>query len=278
MNMLHITAILFPTVISICAGEPMIVAHRGASRDAPENTIPAFKLAWEQGADAIEGDFYQTRDGHIVCIHDKTTKNVTDRDVVIETSTLADLRKLDVGSYRGKDYEGTAIPTIAEVFSTIPEQKTIYIEIKCGESIVPKLLEEIERSGLTQEQIVVISFNRKVIHALKVKAPQYKAFWLSGFKKNNSGKITPSLATVLGILREIKADGFSSDKDIISESFVKRVVEHGYEYHVWTIDDLETARRFKRWGAKSITTNVPGYIRKNLVEPGASADGDNPRH
>ena len=109
-----------------------------------------------------------------------------------------------------------------------------------------------------------------MIREFKDKEPQFKAFWLSGFNKDKSGKITPSLETVLETLKEIKADGFSSSQ--VSESFVRSIIEHGYEYHVWTVDDLETARRFGKWGAKSITTNVPGYIKKNLVEQDAPAD------
>ena len=243
----------------------MIVAHRGASRQAPQNTLPAFKLAWESGADAIEGDFHLTGDGHIVCVHDDNMKRVSDKDLVIKESTLDELRGLDVGAYHDKHYRGTVIPTIAEVFSTIPDSKKIYIEIKCGTEIIPRLLEEIEKSGLKQEQIVVISFNTKVIQAFKVEAPRFKAFWLSVFEKDTSGKITPSIETVLDTLKQTKADGFSSHKDIISEQFIRRVMENGYEYHVWTVDDLKTARLFKNWGARSITTNVPDYMKKNLA-------------
>jgi glycerophosphoryl diester phosphodiesterase len=263
-----VTGILLLGAIMSYAEEPMIVAHRGASRKAPENTIPAFNLAWEQGADAIEGDFRLTKDGHIVCIHDESTKDMSDRDLVITNSTLSDLRKLDLGARHGKEYKGTVIPTIAEVFSTIPEKKMIYIEVKCSESIVPKLLEEIEKSGLTREQIVVISFDPKVIHTLKIKAPQYKALWLSGFKKDESGKVTPSLETVLDVLRQTRADGFSSHKNNITEPFIRSLMKHGYEYHVWTVDDLKTARRFVKWGAKSITTNVPAHIKNHLAEQG----------
>lgn len=244
----------------------MIVAHRGASRQAPENTLPAFRLAWESGADAIEGDFHLTKDGHIVCIHDENTKRVSDKNIVIKESTLDELRELDVGAYHDKHYRGTVIPTIAEVFSTIPDTKKIYIEIKCGAEIIPKLLEEIKRSGLKREQIVVISLNPKVIQAFKVEAPRFKALWLSELEKDTSGKITPSLETVLNTLKQTKADGFSSHKDIISEPFIRSVMENGYEYHVWTVDDLKTANRFNSWGANSITTNVPDYIKKNLVK------------
>ncbi len=249
------------------AEELMIVAHRGASRVAPENTIPAFNAAWKQDADAIEGDFYRTKDDQIVCIHDANTQKVAGRNLIIAESSLADLRKLDVGGYR-EEYRGTVIPTIAEVFATIPEKKTIYIDIKSDKSIVPGLLSEIRKSYLKQDQIIIISFDAEVIRTIKGKAPQYRAFWLSAFEKDNTGTIAPSLETVLKTLKQIKADGFSSKKDIINEAFIRSLIEKEYEYHVWTVDDLETARHFIKWGAKSITTNVPGYIRQHLIEDG----------
>jgi glycerophosphoryl diester phosphodiesterase len=266
MRFAKIAVVLFVIYNSTCAEEPAIVAHRGASRDAPENTIPAFKLAWEQGADAIEGDFHLTKDGHIVCIHDGNTKKVAGENLAVSKSTLSELRKLDVGSRRDKKFKGTVIPTIAEVFSTIPKGKKIFIEIKCGVKIIPPLLEEIKKSGLKTEQIVVIAFNPKVIQAIKAKAPQYKASWLSGIRKDKSGKITPSLEKVLTTLKQIKADGFSAARGVIDENFIKSVKEKGYEYHVWTVDDAKTAKRIKQCGANSITTNVPGQIRKHLTK------------
>ena len=92
MRFFFITVILSLLRLSIQAGEPLIVAHRGASRDAPENTLPAFELAWAQGADAIEGDFHQTKDGQIVCIHDKDTEKVSGKRLVVRKSLLRDLR------------------------------------------------------------------------------------------------------------------------------------------------------------------------------------------
>ncbi|MBW2094574.1 MAG: glycerophosphodiester phosphodiesterase [Deltaproteobacteria bacterium] len=245
--------------------EPVIiVAHRGASRDAPENTLPAFELAWAKGADAIEGDFRLTKDGHIVCIHDRDTKRVSGKRLVIKESTLAALRALEVGLYRGKKYKGTFIPTIEEVFSTIPAGKIIYIEIKSEGAIVPRLFEEINRSGLQREQIVVISLNENVIRECKTKGLQSKAFWVCEFQKDQSGEITPSLATTLETLQKIKADGLSSNKGVINESFARNIMEHGYEFHVWAVDELEMARQYIKWGARSITTNVPGFMKKNL--------------
>ena len=246
--------------------KPLIVAHRGASRAAPENTIPAFNLAWERGADAIEGDFRMTSDGHIVCIHDKNTDRVAASNLVVARSSLEDLRTLDVGSHRGAEYQGAVIPTIGEVFATVPPGKKIYIEIKTGASIIPPLLEEIRNSDLDQEQIFVISFNKEVIRRFEEEAPQYETAWLSGFKKDKTGTTKPTPATVLETLEEINADGFSSNKNLIDASFVKQIMAQSYQYHVWTVDDPETALRFKKWGADSITTNVPGRIRAALFD------------
>lgn len=252
--------VVLPKIIAGHAEEPLIVAHRGASRDAPENTIPAFQLAWEQGADAIEGDFHLSKDGEIVCFHDADTKRVAGTQLVVRQSTLAELKQQDVGATHGVAFNGTRIPTIAEVFATIPQGKKIFIEVKCGAEIIPTLLNEIDQSGLTQEQIVVISFNKQVIQQLKIKAPQYKASWLCSFKKQETGEITPALATVLKTLKQIQADGLSSNT-ALPASVIEAVSQQGYEWHVWTINDLNTARRMQALGVLSITTDVPGSMR-----------------
>jgi len=250
----------------VCFADPLIVAHRGASKDAPENTIPAFELAWQQGADAIEGDFHFSRDGEIICIHDKDTRKTSGQNLKVRKSTLDELRQLDFGQYHSAGYAGTRVPTLAEVFRTVPQGKKFYIEIKSGPAIVPKLVEEIAKSGLDEDQIVVISFKENVIRALKSKAPQYRAMWLSGFKETASGKKTPSLNRILKTLKKIRADGFSSSKSGIDPSVIKEVKARGYEYHVWTIDDGETAKQLVEWGAQSITTNIPGEMREMLFE------------
>jgi glycerophosphoryl diester phosphodiesterase len=252
--------VVLPKIIAGHAEEPLIVAHRGASRDAPGNTIPAFQLAWEQGADAIEGDFHLSKDGEIVCFHDADTERVAGTQLVVRQSTLAELKQLDVGASHGAAFNGTRIPTIAEVFATIPQGKKIFIEVKCGAEIIPTLLNEIDQSGLTQEQIVVISFNKEVIQQLKIKAPQYKASWLCIFKKQETGEIAPSLATVLKTLKQIQADGLSSNT-AVPASVIEAVSQQGYEWHVWTINDLNTARRMQALGVLSITTDVPGTMR-----------------
>ena len=129
---------------SVAHGQKL-VAHRGTSHEAPENTVAAFRLAWEQGADAIEGDFYLSKDQQIVCIHDETTKRTSGEDRVVSECTLDELRRLDVGKWKHPRFEGERISTLAEVLRTVPDGKQIFIEIKCGPEIVPFLGPELKR-------------------------------------------------------------------------------------------------------------------------------------
>ena len=244
------------------------MAHRGASGEAPENTIPAFALAWKQGADAIEGDFHLTKDKQVVCIHDGNTKKVAGKNLVVKDSSLAELRKLDVGAKKGAEFKGTQIPTIGEVFEAIPEGKKIYIEIKCGLEIVLPLLRDLEKSKLNNEQVVFICFNANVIRAIKRKVPEFKAYWLCSIKKNRAGFVTPSLETALATLRQIKADGMSSSKDGIGDRFIEGVQRAGFEHHVWTVNDANTARWFADHGTLSVTTDFPGKIKDALKKKG----------
>jgi glycerophosphoryl diester phosphodiesterase len=253
-----------------CFAEPIIVAHRGSCREAPENTVPSFELAWKQGADAIEGDFHLTRDGKVVCIHDYDTARVAGKKLVVKDNTLEQLRALDAGAWFKPEWKGTRLPTFAEVAATVPPTGKFYIEVKCGPEILPELLREIAASGLRTEQMAVISFNPTVLRELKKKAPDIKACWLSSFKKQSPLK--PSVDTVLATLRETKADGFSSSADErLDADYIKHIREAGFEYHCWTVDDPKVAANFLKLGALSITTNRPGFLRDSLNRKAAPA-------
>ena len=114
-----------------------ISAHRGASHDAPQNTLPAFLLAFEKGADFIEGDFFLSKDKKVVCIHDKDSGKLADKKLVIEQSTWSELQKLDVGYKKGDKWKGSRIPLLEGVLEIVPDNKGIFIEIKGGLEIVP---------------------------------------------------------------------------------------------------------------------------------------------
>ena len=245
--------------------DPLIVAHRGASGDAPENTLRAFLLAWEQGADAIEGDFHLTRDGRIVCFHDRTTKKLTGKDLTISKSTLAELQTLDAGSWKGTVFAKTRIPTLEEVLACVPDGKRIFIEVKCGPEIIPALIKAVKKSGLTNDQIVVISFHKGVVKALKQKLPHWTVNWLYSFDKRDPRDPDKKLPQLLATLAEIKANGLgSSSHPHLDKDHVDSLAQKGFQYHVWTVNDPVTARRFIKMGCRSITTDYPGALRNSL--------------
>ena len=259
-------------LISGAARGQHLVAHRGASHDAPENTIAAFRLAWQQGADAIEGDFYLTKDGQIACIHDADTRRTAGVKMKVSQTTLAELRKLDVGKWKHAKFAGEKIPTLSEVMVTVPKGKRILIEIKCGPEIMPALKQILLNTKLQADQIAVIAFRSDVIAASKKKLPHIKAYWLTGYKKNKkTGKWSPSVDQVFKTLKTTRADGLDTNAhaEVVNAPFVKRLRDAGMEFHCWTIDDPATAARFQRLGVDSITTNRPAYLRRQLPAIGA---------
>ncbi len=257
-------------LLSTCSGftrRQLIVAHRGASQIAPENTLAAFKLAWQLGADAIEGDFYLTRDGQIVTIHDDNTQRTAGVKHKVAECTLAELKQLDFGSWKSPTYAGERIPTMAEVLSVVPDGKRIFLEIKCGPEIIPALKEALAHSKLAPSQTIVISFQQNVIRAVKKEIPAIKAYWLTSYKQDKTtGKWSPARADVLATLRRTGADGLDTqaNREVVDREFVQAIRHAGLELHVWTIDTPEDARHFQQLGVDSITTNHPRTIREAI--------------
>ncbi|MCA9234674.1 MAG: glycerophosphodiester phosphodiesterase [Planctomycetales bacterium] len=246
------------------------MAHRGASRDAPENTLASFTLAWEQQADAIEGDFYLTRDRRIVCIHDATTERVSSVNLPVAQCTLDDLRQLDVGSWKAAGFAGAKIPTLPEVLDCVPKSKQVFIEIKCGPEIIPTLQTDLQASSLQPDQTAIISFNAEVIEAAKRAMPERPAYWLVKFDKDEStGRWLPTCDKVIHTASRIGADGvdLAGDVEAVDQAFVSRCGQAGLSVHVWTIDDVRRAEQFQRLGVDSITTNRPRELRKALSKP-----------
>lgn len=263
-----VPALAILLAMTLTASAQTIVAHRGASHDAPENTLAAFRLAWEKGADAVEGDFLLSRDGQIVCIHDKTAKRTGGRELKVVESTLEELRELEYGAWKAAKYKGEPIPTLAEALAVVPAGKRIFIEIKCGPEIVPTLKKEIAASGLKRGQIVIIAFDAEVIAAAKRAMPGVKACWLTSFKQDKaSGDWTPSVDAIVETLKRIKADGLDcrADARVVDEAFVKRLRAESMELHCWTVNDPEVARRFRALGFDSITTDRPAFLRRALA-------------
>ncbi|HWL08924.1 MAG TPA: glycerophosphodiester phosphodiesterase [Planctomicrobium sp.] len=234
------------------------IAHRGASYDAPENTVASFKLAWEQRADGAECDLYLTKDNQIVAIHDKTTKRTAGIEKIVAQCTLEELRALDVGTWKLERFRGEKIPTFAELLATMPEGKKIYIEVKCGPEIVPELLRQLHASRLPPQLTPVICFNADVIAAVKQQSPQHPAYFL-----HSPEKITAE--ELISKAKAIHADGvdLKAVKEL-DQAYAEKIHAAGLRLDVWTVNDVAEARRLIDLGVKGITTDRPAYLREGL--------------
>ena len=242
----------------------LIVAHRGASDLAPENTLAAFNLAWELGADVIEADFYLTADGHIVAHHDETTKRTAGVNRPVAKQTLAELKKHDVGAWKHSRFAGERIPTLQEVLATIPAGRAIFIEIKTDATIAPALAESIRSSDLDPRQVTVIAFDKEVIASFKGILPKTRALWLTKIKETRPGIWRPTAQQIVKTATRIRADGVDLEArpEAIDEAFIRTLRAAGLEIHVWTVNDAKLAQRMIDLGVDGITTDRPGWLRR----------------
>ena len=244
----------------------LIIGHRGASHCAPENTMAAFNLAWTEGADGIEADFRLSGDGRIVCLHDGSTGRTAGKDLAVASSSLAELRRLDVGGWLGAAWTGERIPTLAEVLGALPPGKKLFIELKSGPEIAVPLARELLQSGVAPEQLRLLSFSAPLLTEVKTLLPGYRTCWLTDYRRERqSGDWRPSREEVLATLRQSGVNGLASrGRKILDEQFVADLRREGYEIHVWTVDAVATARRFRNLGVDSIMTNRPGWLLQQL--------------
>jgi glycerophosphoryl diester phosphodiesterase len=276
---LEVVSLIFFTALNgSAASGQIIVAHRGASHDAPENTLAAFKLAWEQGADGIEADFYLSSDGKIICNHDKDTLRTAGVKHVVSKTPFEVLRGLEVGSWKGEKFRGERMPTLEEIIATVPQGKIMVIELKTGPEIVGPLVETLKKSPLGREQVFIIAFDPETVAECKRQLPDYKVHWLVRYELDKeTGQWKPDRTTVEKTLKRIKADGLGSKAEPthVDEDFLKELCDAGMcEFHVWTVDDPSVARYYQKLGAFGITTNRPGWLREQLAKLSEESQAD----
>ena len=244
-----------------------IIAHRGASFDAPENTLAAMKLAWEQNADGVELDLWLSKDGQLIVFHDKETKRFDATARAITNLTLAEARQLDVGSWKGQKFSGEPVPTLESILATIPKGKRVVLEIKDGPRIVPELTRVLKASGRSLQELVFISFNYDSLVAAKKDWPQCDHYFLMDYKKNARTQEFPELKPLIARAKAGKFDGLNLNFNWpITKEFVSEVKGAGLKMYVWTVNDAEVARRLKEAGVDGITTDKPQWMREQLKE------------
>jgi glycerophosphoryl diester phosphodiesterase len=240
-----------------------VIAHRGSSAEAPENTLPAFEAAVQRGADALELDVRLTADGAPVVIHDATLDRTTDRPGPVSAQTLAELRSVDAGSrftpdggrtypYRGR---GTQIPTLGEVLWTFPRM-AVLVEIK--EAQAQDAVRRVLLQDGAAERCVVASEQQEAL----------QAFDQPPFVRGASGAEISALYWAAMIRRRPPAATYRflsvperhRGLPVPTRAFLAAARARGCPVHVWTVDSAGAARKLWRRGVAGIVTNVPGVI------------------
>ncbi|WP_181276130.1 glycerophosphodiester phosphodiesterase [Brevibacterium oceani] len=245
---------------------PLVIAHRGASEDWPENTIPAFMAGIDQGADMIETDVHMSADGELIIMHDTTVDRTTDArnlypgriDRSIAAMNAAQIATLDAGRWKGEQFAGIGVPRLAEVLTLVHDTRTgLLLEVKHPERY-PGIAEAIVQSlravpnylerALAAGMLVVQSANWAFIDEFHGLAPEIPVGIL--------GRPCPDeLQDFADWVDQINPEFRAAD-----EGFLTSVHELGMSSLVWTVDDFGEMERAIDVGADGIITNIPDRL------------------
>jgi glycerophosphoryl diester phosphodiesterase len=269
MNPRLLPLLLASTLLMSSARAIDVVAHRGASFDAPENTLASAKLAWKQNADAVETDIWLTKDGKLIVSHDKNTKRTTGHNALVTDLALTELCQLDAGKWKAPEFAGEKLPTLSEQLALIPAGKRMFVEIKCGPEIVPEFQRVLKEAGADEKKVTVISFNYDALKEVRKQMPQFQTQYLVSYKKPDAKKAPktpqPTIDEVIEQAKAAKLTGLDLQHTWpLTAADVKKIKDAGLQLHVWTVDDPAIAKHWIELGAASITTNRPGYLREQL--------------
>lgn len=224
------------------------IAHRGASRYAPENTLAAIRLALDHGAPAVECDVQRTKDRHLVVIHDQTVDRTTDGRGPVAAHALEDLLRLDAGRWFGPAFAGERIPTLDEVLEVAGGRALLKLEIKNGptfyEGIEQQMVEAIGRRGM-EEDVLLISFDHESLRRVRALSPRIATGILYAAR----------LVDGPGAARAAGADALCISWDYATGDVVSGGHGAGLGVFVWTVDDEDVARHCLSLGVDGITSN-----------------------
>jgi glycerophosphoryl diester phosphodiesterase len=249
------------------ADRPLVVAHRGASTDAPENTLAAFELARQCGADGIEFDVRLAADGVPVVIHDETLRRTALLDRAVTSLTTAELARLDAGSWFNRRFPAHArpefahegIPTLAHVLDLFgPRFGVLHVELKCpsggGGALVEAAVWVLRSRGEIARRAVVKSFDLKAIEGVKLLTPKLRTCALFG---RRLGRPFMTTGDMIARARDCGADVFGPHRSLVTRRRVEAARAAGLSVIVWTVDHPAWARRARELGLRALVTNRP---------------------
>ncbi len=236
----------------------IIIAHRGESYDAPENTMASVNLAWERNDDAVEIDIRLSKDNKIIVIHDKNTFRTSAENFNVKEKNYSFLKKLDVGKHKKNRYAGEEIPLLKNIIENMPEGKLLFVEIKSGENTAGILKSFCEKKDVNPVYVKFISFNRQLLDQLKKLLPHFEMYWIVDdkipvFKKN--------LNTIIKYCKSSNLNGVDFDEKMISsKSVIDKIHEAGLKIYCWTVNNPERARQLMNWNIDGITSDRAHWL------------------
>jgi len=237
--------------------KPLIIAHRGAKGSAPENTLGSFRLAMEQGCDAIELDVHLSKDGEIIVCHDFTLDRTTNGAGFIGELTLAEIKRFDAGSWHSEAYRGETVPTLGEVFDLVPETIMINVEVKhhYDGRLEQKLVALLNECGRL-DSVVVSSFDHKSLCRIKRLEPKTRIGLLYSAK----------LVDPTAYARSFDCEVYSLHPhfSFMDKEDVEKAVANGLAVFPWTANEENDLRKLVDYGVSGIITDYPGRLRALL--------------
>lgn len=230
-------------------------AHRGASGHAPENTLAAFRLALDMGAEMCELDVQQTVDNRLAVIHDDTLNRTTNGKGNLWENTLAELQHYDAGSWFDPGFAGEKLPALEDVIALARGRMKLNIEVKMHgheRQIAPLVIEAIRRENFADE-CVVTSFDWKVAEEIKALAPEIKVGYIFGWQE-----FSPEVFAG-------PVDLLSTHYSLVNADFLSRAHTSGKKVHVWTVNYKWLMRRLLKLGVSGIITNYPDRLREVIA-------------
>jgi glycerophosphoryl diester phosphodiesterase len=239
---------------------PVVVAHRGASSLAPENTLAAIRKAAELGAVMVEFDVRQTKDGRVVLMHDADVRRTTNGKGRIRDASYAQLTALDAGRWFGPAFRGEPVPTLDEALATLGPNMVAAIELKSGRAIVPKVHAAIDRHGLAGRS-VIFSFRATHVRESKAVRPTMPALFLIDPERGKSAYT----ADIVSRAQATGADLVGLNHLAVDASIVRAFHEAGLPLFVYTVDDHPDVERMMSLGVDGIISNKPRATRSRIA-------------
>ncbi len=233
---------------------PQIMAHRGASKAAPENSMAAFRQAIEEGADWIELDVQESADGKVVVMHDSDLMKLAKNPIKIWNATQEDLAQIDIGSSFDPRFADERVPTLAEVLQLCKGKIGVIIELKYyghDQQLEQRVVDIVEAAGMADE-VMVMSLKPQGVAKTKALRPEWKCGLL--------------LSVYAGDLKKIDADFLAVNAKFASRNFVKRAHAAKKEVYAWTVDDPGQMLQLMNRGVDGILTNRPALAEKVIQE------------